>query len=473
MRLRWNLEETSHIFLPGSSFPVRYTQILLLFTSLVLTFHQRVNVPEVIVVLTTANGTYAHFMPEGYSLTPHEKSTMLGSIYWGAILVQIPSGYICSTYGGIKLLFCSLFFSSFICIVLPLSLIFGNFITFILLRALQGLAQGVLFPTIFGHLAKWCPLNERSLLGGFSQSGAEFGVALGLMNSGFLSVSSLYWPAAFYMPGLAGLVWCIFWSIFGAESPWVSKRISVTEKQLIQSAGTLSMRENRRKAAIPWCAIATSVPYLVLLLNKISHAFTIATMGQQIPIYLNGMYAYEIHINALISALPFFIMLISTYMVTIISHYLLKVRKVRLSLVRKSLNTISNWVPATALATMSLLSKDNAVGNISCIVITVVAFSTFTLGSSLNHIDLAPNFAPLLSGVTGTFVMIAAIFSPIAVAEVVKDENDPWQWNIIFLFTAAFLFVTNLLYLFFGQMVAQPWNELQTKETKSVHNEVT
>ncbi|XP_018783637.1 PREDICTED: putative inorganic phosphate cotransporter [Bactrocera latifrons] len=145
-------------------------------------------------------------------------------------------------------------------------------------------------------------------------------------------------------------------------------------------------------------------------------------MGQQIPIYLNGMYAYEIHINALISALPFFLMLISTYVVTITSHYLLKVRKVRLSLVRKSLNTISNWVPATALATMSLLSKDNAVGNISCIVITVVAFSTFTLGSSLNHIDLAPNFAPLLSGITGTFIMIAAIFSPIVVAEVVRNE---------------------------------------------------
>lgn len=48
----------------GCSFPVRYTQILLLFTSLVLTLHQRTNVPEVIVVLTAANGTYAHFMPE-------------------------------------------------------------------------------------------------------------------------------------------------------------------------------------------------------------------------------------------------------------------------------------------------------------------------------------------------------------------------------------------------------------------------
>lgn len=175
-------------------------------------------------------------------------------------------------------------------------------------------------------------------------------------------------------------------------------------------------------AAIPWCAIATSVPYLVLLLNKISHAFSIATIGQQIPIYLNGMYAYEIHINALISSLPFFIMLFSTYVVTITSHYLLKVRNVRLSLVRKSLNTISNWVPATALATMSLLSKDNAVGNISCIVISVVAFSTFTLGSSLNHNDLSPNFAPLLSGITGIFTMLAAIISPIVVAEVVKNE---------------------------------------------------
>lgn len=49
-------------------------------------------------------------------------------------------------------------------------------------------------------------------------------------------------------------------------------------------------------------------------------------------------------------------------------------------------------------------------------------------------------------------------------------QNDPRQWNIIFLFTAAFLFVTNLLYLFFGQMVAQPWNELHAKERNNVNN---
>lgn len=126
---------------------------------------------------------------------------MLGSIFWGSLLVQIPSGYICSAYGSVKPLFCCLFLSSLISIVLPLSLIFGNSITFILLRALQGCAQGILFPAVYGHLAKWCTLNERSLLGGISQSGVDLGLTLGLMNSGFLSVTPLYWPAAFYMPG--------------------------------------------------------------------------------------------------------------------------------------------------------------------------------------------------------------------------------------------------------------------------------
>uniref|UniRef100_A0A0A1XRE3 Sialin n=1 Tax=Zeugodacus cucurbitae TaxID=28588 RepID=A0A0A1XRE3_ZEUCU len=458
----------------GFIIPARYIQVLLMFTAILLVFHQRVNLSVAVVVLNKLNETTNTTQPQfDYaSLTPHQRSSMLGSVFWGTFSVQLLSGYLSSHYGTVKLLLCCVLGSSLISLGLPYVLIYWGYESFIAGRVLQGCAQGIIFPAVYGHLAKWSPLKERSLLGGISQSGADLGLALGLMNSGFLSVTPLHWPAAFYIPGLAGLVWCIFWSIFGAESPSTSKRISPNEQQLIQSVGTLSMHE-KRKAAVPWCAIATSVPYLVLLLNKISHGFSMATMALQIPIYLNGMYAYKIHINAFISALPFFIMLSSTYVVITTSHYFLKVRKVRLSLVRKSLNTISNWVPATALATMSMLSKENEVGHISCIILSVVAFSTFSIGSSLNHIDLSPNFAALLFGITGTFIMLAAIISPIIVAEVVKNENDPWQWNIIFLFTAAFLFVTNLLYLFFGQMVAQPWNELHAKETNDVNIEET
>lgn len=50
--------------LAGCPVPVRYTQIFLLFTAMVLTFHQRINVPEVIVVLTADNGTHAQYMPQ-------------------------------------------------------------------------------------------------------------------------------------------------------------------------------------------------------------------------------------------------------------------------------------------------------------------------------------------------------------------------------------------------------------------------
>lgn len=56
--------ELQIFMLAGCPVPVRYTQIFLLFTAMVLTFHQRINVPEVIVVLTADNGTHAQYMPQ-------------------------------------------------------------------------------------------------------------------------------------------------------------------------------------------------------------------------------------------------------------------------------------------------------------------------------------------------------------------------------------------------------------------------
>ncbi|XP_012154831.1 sialin isoform X2 [Ceratitis capitata] len=442
------------------SIPARYIQVLLMFTAILLVFYQRVNLSVAIVALnsldetTTTNASQPKFNYSG--LTPHQRSSILGSIFWGTFSVQLLSGYLGSHYGTVKLLFGCVLGSSLISIGLPFALIYFGFEAFVALRVVQGCAQGIVFPAVYAHLAKWSPLKERSLLGGISQSGMDMGMALGFLCSGLLAVTALGWRAIFYVP----------------ESPQKCRYIAQQELTLLAEITVVAPTE-KRKARIPWCAILTSAPYLVLVLVKLSHGLSIFTLMQQIPLYINGLYDYEIHVNALLSALPFFLMFVTSHLVTFTAHYLLVVRKCSLALVRKSLNTVSTWVPAAAFVAMTLIrSEEQVTANIICLIVAVMTYAAAAVGSSLNHIDLSPNFGGMLVGMTNMVMTGMGVISPIAVAEVVKDENDRSQWNIIFLIIAALLFLGNLLYLFFGKMVAQPWDEIEAPAERSTTNNV-
>lgn len=206
---------------------------------------------------------------------------------------------------------------------------------------LQDCAQGIIFPDVYGHLAKWCALKERSLLGGVSQSG--FDMALGFLCSGLVVVTPLGWTAIF-MCLVREFVVISFVMILYVIFVFASNRCSWCDM-----------------VGAPCCVILTSVPYLVLRLVKLSHGLSTFTLMQQIPLYFNGLYDYETHVNAVLSTLPFFLMFVTSHLVT-------------------------------------------------------------AVGSSLNHVDLSPNIGGMLVGMTNMVVTGMGVISPIAVAEIVKNE---------------------------------------------------
>lgn len=213
---------------------------------------------------------------------------------------------------------------------------------------LQDCAQGIIFPDVYGHLAKWCALKERSLVGGVSQSG--FDMPLGFLCSGLVVVTPLGWTAIF-MCLVREFVVISFVMILYVIFVFASNRCSWCDM-----------------VGAPCCVILTSVPYLVLRLVKLSHGLSTFTLMQQIPLYFNGLYDYEIHVNAVLSTLPFFLMFVTSHLVSYAAHYLLVVRKCTLAVVRKSLST---WVPTAAFAALILLSQEHVSANIACLIVAV------------------------------------------------------------------------------------------------------
>ncbi len=69
-------------------------------------------------------------------------------------------------------------------------------------------------------------------------TGMQFGTVVVLPLSGFLCQLQLDngWPLAFYVPGVAGIVWFVAWYLLASDGPEDHPRIADDEKRFILSS---------------------------------------------------------------------------------------------------------------------------------------------------------------------------------------------------------------------------------------------
>src|SRR5438309_1523787 len=85
-------------------------------------------------------------------------------------------------------------------------------------------------------LAQWLPKFERGLMSTIIYTGSMIGTVITLPLAGYLSDTDFLggWPAIFYILGIAGVTWFIFWAILISETPDRHPYISQEELQFIK-----------------------------------------------------------------------------------------------------------------------------------------------------------------------------------------------------------------------------------------------
>lgn len=71
-----------------------------------------------------------------------------------------------------------------------------------------------------------------------------FGALVMILAAGYLANSAGGWPAIFYIGGVLALVWTLFWSLVGANSPDEHDGISEIEREFI--IGSLSNTTSKK-----------------------------------------------------------------------------------------------------------------------------------------------------------------------------------------------------------------------------------
>ncbi|XP_075977973.1 putative inorganic phosphate cotransporter [Anticarsia gemmatalis] len=441
---------------------VRHIQVCMLFLGAVIAYSMRVNMSMAIVAMTDP-ASDVHF---DWSI--QTQSIILSSYFWGYVMLQIPSGELANRFGGMILVVSCIAVNSVVSLLIPISAYYGGWQLVCACRVLQGLTQGFLYPSIHHLIAKWVPLEEKSSMGTIIYAGAQLGTALQLMSSGFIA-DYLGWPAIFYVNGILGSVWNVAYMFLGADSPQTSRMISEEERLYIQTS--LGHIGGHKKLRTPWKSLWTSLPFISLIIASCGFNWGFWTLMTEIPTYMKQVMGVDIKSNGIISALPYLAMYLMSFPFGFATDYILKKKWLSITACRKWSNSIGHFGPAIALITLALVPVDIIMAIVLLTVAVGINAGAYT-GFLLVHLDMAPNFAATMMGITNSLSSLVSILAPLAAGALIQDETEPLEWRKVFFLSSGVYIACNLFYVIFGSSERQKWNEPDDVANKTIDTDI-
>ncbi|KAF5293592.1 hypothetical protein FQA39_LY03077 [Lamprigera yunnana] len=386
-----------------------------------------------------------------------DQSIVLSSFFWGYVLSPILIGQLAKKYGAKWFITIALTIASIFSVLIPFVAQYGSW-TVMLCRAIQGFANGSFFPCCHNLLSKWCPLQEKSRLSTFVYAAGPLGMAISMICSGFISATWVGWPYVFYGHGAIGLLLMVVWSILGKNSPTEHKTIDPREKEFI--VNSIGNTLNVVQVKTPWTKIPTSLPFLAIIISNLGQVWGVTTLSTNVPRYASKVLGFDITSNGVLSAGPHLLFWVSSFVYSFATDYIITHKIVSTTIARKIANSIGFYVPGIALLILGLISDlENITGaTLAMFYIAQGLSSAFLCGYNVNLIDLAPNHAGTLMGISSSLGHVCSIIAPLIVQFIVVNEEDAMQWATVFYISAGIYLASNTFYLIFGSGEIQKWN---------------
>ena len=420
-------------------FPYRFKVVFLSFLAVFICYIDRVNISVAIIP-----------MQEQFGWSEIQKGFILSSFYVGYMITMIVGGYLADKYGGKKVLSYGLIIWSIFTIITPFFAYLGLW-WLVFIRILMGLGEGITFPSWHAIYARWIPFKERTRAVAFTNSGIAAGTMFGYGVAAII-ISNYSWEWVFYLFGMLGFFWFIFWNKSVTSFPENNKHISAEELRLI-----LKEAPSKESApSVPFLKLITNLPFLAVVVATFCNNWTLYTFLSYIPTYVSdpvesGGMGIELESSLFIYAIlfPCLVAIISLILGGYLADYLIK-KGHKVINVRKLVNSIGFFGSAMCLYYIS--SEDSLLIAVILLCLINVCSGICSGGFGVNHADLGPKYTGSLVGISGSIGMVAAILSPLAAGAILEVSNS---WNLIFYVCAGVLIFGGTFYLLFASASKQ------------------
>ena len=399
--------------------------------------------------------------------SPFMQGQVLASFSYGYVLTQIIGGRLAEKYGIRKIYGGSLFLTGIITFLLPVAAKL-DVNALIFLRVLQGIFEGVTFPSLHAMTARWVPPCNRNSFIARSYFGSTFGVIFTFPLCGAL-VPLYGWECPFYVIGGITLVWFAAWCYFVFDTPDTHPRISDEEREYINNE-LKKVVNSENTISIPWKSIAKSIPFWGLMITDSANTWGMFTLLTNTPTYMKSVQGLDIKSNGLLSGLPFISRYIGAVTISPLADLIMKRQWLSTTNVRRLFNSVGLVVPCITLIMLAFASNSGLQCNTTYAIVLMCIGMYFNgaiaAGHFVSHVDLAPNFAGTLFGISNTFSGgVVGFVVPLVIGALLESDamNILTKWQIVFCLSSGMYFLGNLGYVLMISGDVQPWNFPQTQ----------
>ncbi|XP_036108170.1 vesicular glutamate transporter 3 isoform X3 [Molossus molossus] len=387
--------------------PKRYIIAIMSGLGFCISFGIRCNLGVAIVEMVNNSTIYVDGKPEiqvaQFNWDPETVGFIHGSFFWGYIVTQIPGGFISNKFAANRVFGAAIFLTSTLNMFIP-SAARVHYGCVMCVRILQGLVEGVTYPACHGMWSKWAPPLERSRLATTSFCGSYAGAVIAMPLAGVL-VQYIGWASVFYIYGMFGIIWYIFWLLQAYECPAAHPTISQEERTYIET----SIGEGANVVSLS-VGLLSALPHMVMTI--------IVPVGGQLADYLR-------------------------------SRHILTT-----TAVRKIMNCGGFGMEATLLLVVGF---SHTKGVAISFLVLAVGFSGFAIsGFNVNHLDIAPRYASILMGISNGVGTLSGMVCPLIVGAMTKHKTRE-EWQNVFLIAALVHYSGVVFYGVFASGEKQEW----------------
>ena len=329
-------------------------------------------------------------------------------------------------------------------------------------QVVYGLAGGVVLPALSSMIARWEPRSERGRLASLIYSGIQVSAVISPLVTGYITHHQ-DWRTAFYLLGSLPLAWVLPWLLLVTDLPANSLLTSQAERDLL--AGEVSTSSQRPALRdLPIRRMLTSGPVIGLVVANVAVQWAATHTSLLLPLYLHDVLELPLQQTSLVAALPY----LGSCLLGLLSP-LLDSRLAQAGLSPTSARKVSSSLCLFGFAVLSLPVPFVETNTSLTILLTTAAYSMTGfrfVGSWNNPLDIAPNFAGTLTGLSGMFCYLTAALVPHTthiMADLVGEQN---LWTGLFLLVITAAVLANTTFLLLGTANIQDWNNLSEDRQK-------
>ncbi len=389
----------------SSGWPRRHNLVFLSFLAVFVCYIDRVNISVAIIPMAA---------DLGWSMDT--QGLVLSSFFVGYLLLQVVGGRLADRFGGKVVLGAGVLLWSLFTILTPPAAFLGLGIL-ILTRIAMGMGEAVTFPSIYSLYSRWVPLQERSRAIGLTNSAIPLGTVFALVITPYI-VQSLGWQWAFYLFGLLGGVWYLFWHRTVAAIPTDDPKIGAEELEIISAGAT----PKAAGEAVPWKALLTSMPVWAIIVAHFCNNWSLYVLLSWLPTFVNKGLGVDYAAVGWFTMIPSLASFLFLNLAGNIADRIVA-GGMEVGRVRKLMQTIG--FGGLSLALMVVGYVETAWMAIAVMAVGNALGAFVTGGFAVNHMDVAPKHAGTLMGITNTAGTIPGIIG-VFLSGLILETTGSW-----------------------------------------------